>query len=210
MTAVGSTPTQDGPEAAVTTMDLFAPDRVRLDEVANLRELRDDLVRAAYQRRTVQLSSGVSQPYYFDKYVMTSRPSILRRIGRLLAARVPHDTDRLAAPTLGAVAVGTAVSLETGLPLLIVRTTVDPDRQVRAVEGGLHEGESVCLVEDVVVTGSRAMTAVQRLRDAGAQVSSLLCVLDCEHGADVRIAAAGIRYEPLFSYSALSLPAAHS
>ena len=187
-------------------IDLFATDRLRLAEDRTLAELRGDLVRAAYQRRAVTLRSGVQQPYYFDKYFITSRPSILRRIGRLLAVRVPHGTDRLAAPTLGAVPIGTAVSLDTGLPCLIVRTNADSRREVAAVEGGLHDGESVCLVEDVVVSGSRAMTAIRLLREAGARVGCVTCVLDCERGAEARLLEAGVRYEPVFRYSDLSLP----
>lgn len=188
-------------------IDLFASTRVRLSPETTLAELRDDLVRASYQRRQVTLTSGVKQPYYFDKYLIIARPAILRRLGRLLAARVPNGTDRVAAPTLGAVAVGAAVSLETGLPLLIVRTHVDEDRPVSAVEGGLHEGESVCLVEDVVVTGTRAMSAIRRLSVAGARVGSVVCILDCERGAADRLAGAAVEYLPLFRYSSFILAA---
>jgi len=187
----------------IDRVDLFAPDRVRLDDNDALTELRDDLLRAAYQQREVTLDSGVTQPYYFEKYLIIARPAILRRLGRFLAARIPHETDRIAAPTLGAVALGAAVSLETGLPLAIVRSNTDEGRRGLSVEGGLFRNETVCLVEDVVVTGARAVAAVERLRKAGANVTSAVCILDCERGAASRLEAAGIEYLPLFYYSSL-------
>lgn len=92
-------------------LDLFAENRLRLAEPAALAELRDDLVRAPYQPGLVHLDSGVDQPYFFDKYLMVARPAILRRLSRFMAALVPSGVDRVGAPTLGAVAIGTAVSL---------------------------------------------------------------------------------------------------
>jgi orotate phosphoribosyltransferase len=189
---------------ASNSLNLFDTNRVRLTEAEALNELRDDLHRASYRPGDVRLDSGVEQPYFFDKYLIVSRPSILRRLSRFLAARVPASTDRVAAPTLGALAIGTAVSLETGLPLAVVRTQWDDSHRGRPVEGGLHQGETVAVIEDIVVTGSRALQAVERLREAGAQVTAVLAAVDCERGADLRLESAGVAYQPLFRYSAFS------
>jgi orotate phosphoribosyltransferase len=189
------------PQRRAGELNLFEQSRVRLADAQALAELRDDLVRVSFQRRDVELDSGVRQPYFFDKYLIASRPSVLRRLARFLAARVPPGTDRLAAPTLGAVAFGTAVSLETGLPLAIVRTHWDGSRGGGAVEGGLHRGETVVLIEDVVVSGSRALHAVARLRAVGATVAAVVAAIDCERGADAAMTAEGVPYLPLFHFS---------
>ena len=178
-------------------------DRVRLSDEATLAELQEDIVRASFQRGAVTLDSGVEQPYFFEKYHIVSRPTILRRVARFLAARVPAGTERVAAPTLGAVAIGTAVSLESGLPLAIVRNSVAEEPRGRAVEGGLHLGELVVLVEDVVVTGERALRAVAELRAEGVELTGILSVVDCDRGAEERFAAAGLDYDPLFRTSLL-------
>lgn len=193
-------------EGVFGALDLFAENRLRLPEAAALAELRDDLLRASYQPGLVHLDSGVDQPYFFDKYLMVSRPAILRRLSRFMAALVPSGVDRIAAPTLGAVAIGTAVSLETGLSLAIVRTHWDGGGGGRPVEGGLHRGENVALIEDVVVTGTRALQAVDRLREQGAEVVVVVCAVDCERGADRRLAEVGVDYAPLFRSSAFSRP----
>jgi orotate phosphoribosyltransferase len=135
--------------------------------------------------------------------LIVARPAILRRLGRFLAAQVPQGTDRIAAPTLGAVALGAAVSLETGLPFAIVRSHSASGSRGLPVEGGLSRGETVCLVEDVVVTGTRAAAAVRQLRDVGAEVASVISVIDCERDGETRLRSLGVAYQPLFRYTAL-------
>lgn len=189
---------------AVSGMNLFGRDRVRLSEADALAELCDDLYRAAYQPGDVVLDSGISQPYFIDKYLMVARPAILRRLSRFLARMIPPEVERIAAPTLGAVALGAAVSLEAGLPLAIVRTHWDDSRRGHPVEGGIRRGETVALVEDVVVSGSRALQAVERLRESGAQVDTVLCVLDCERGAADLLTSKTIRLTSLFRYSSFT------
>jgi len=182
-------------------MNLFGRDRVRLSEAAALAELSDDLYRAAYQPGDVLLDSGINQPYFIDKYLMVARPAILRRLSRFLARLIPPGVERIASPTLGAVALGAAVSLETGLPLAIVRTHWDDSRRGHPVEGGIRRGETVALIEDVVVSGSRALQTVERLRQSGAQIDTVVCVLDCERGAAEVLAAKAIRLTSLFRSS---------
>jgi len=51
------------------------------------------------------------------------------------------------------------------------------------------------------VTGQRALRAVQKLRDGGAEVRLVVSVVDCDRGAAVLLAEAGLDYHPLFSSS---------
>jgi orotate phosphoribosyltransferase len=179
-------------------LDLLAEHRVRLPRNEALSELRDDIVRAAYVEGDFVLTGGLRRSYYFDKYLFETRPAILRRLGRFLADLVPRDTDRLAAPALGAVALGTAVSLELGLPLVIVRPDSEPGSS-RAIEGELYAHEEVTLIEDVVVTGDRALRAASRVAGAKARVSHIAAVLDRQEGAAERFADASLDYSHLFT-----------
>lgn len=178
-------------------LDLLAEDRVRLPDVEALSELREDIVRAAYVEGDFVFTGGLRRNYYFDKYLFETRPAILRRLGRFLAELVPRDTDRLAAPALGAVALGTVVSLELGLPLVIVRPEAETGSP-RAIEGELYAGEEVSLIEDVVVTGNRALRAASRVSAADARVRSIVTVLDRREGASERFADASMDYFHLF------------
>jgi orotate phosphoribosyltransferase len=185
-------------------IDLWADGRLRISEARSREELRADLVRASFLEGHFRLAEGLSSPYYFDKYMFETRPAVLRRLARLLAPLAGPASERLAAQAPGALALGVAVSLDSGLPLVILRPTGAEDRPA-SIEGELYEGEHVTLIEDVVVTGSRALEGVRRLRQALVDVEAVLAVVDREHGAADRFAAEGIDYRHLFTSSELGI-----
>jgi orotate phosphoribosyltransferase len=119
-------------------------------------------------------------------------------VGKALAAMVPTGVQRLAAPELGAVLLGGAVSLETDLPLVIVRKESKEYGTEKFLEGRLEAGERVLVIEDVLTTGGEAIRAIEKLRTAGAEVVGLIAVLDREEGAAENLEEAGVSYQPLF------------
>jgi len=130
---------------------------------------------------------------------------LLRRIGKHLAALVPKETQRLAAPELGAVLLGGAVSMETGLPLVLVRKEPKSYGTSKQIEGKLTPDDRITLIEDVVTTGGDSLRSAQVLRDAGANVIHLVVVLDRGEGGEDNIRTAGIPYTPLFRVEDLEL-----
>jgi orotate phosphoribosyltransferase len=168
--------------------------------------LGHDLVKASVLRGSFQLRSGAQSSYYIDKYLFTTQPDLLRRIAAELAARLPGDVQRLAGPVLGAVPLVTALSLQTGLPSLIVRVEKPKEYGTsKRIEGLLEPGERVVLVEDVVTTAGAALAAVDVLREAGADVLGALVVIDREAGGAAAFAAAGVPFQALFTKSQLGL-----
>jgi orotate phosphoribosyltransferase len=169
-------------------------------------ELARGLRDAAYLEGDFVLRSGRRSKYYLDKYLFETKPELLAPLGRAIAAEVgEHEpaADRLAGPELGAVALTTAASLETGLPFLIVRKAAKEYGTSKRLEGTYEEGECVCLVEDVVTTGGAALEAVAALREAGLRVSTAVCVLDREEGGVDEFARHAVRLRPLFRASEL-------
>src|SRR2546423_2457514 len=99
-----------------------------------LDELARDMVAAAWLEGDFVLRSGRRSRYYFDKYLFETQPAILRRGGRQLASLVPSSTQRLAAPELGAIPLGGAVSPGLDPPLGLVREEAQGYRTSRAPE----------------------------------------------------------------------------
>jgi orotate phosphoribosyltransferase len=122
-----------------------------------------------------------------------------------LAELVPPQTDRLAGPELGAVALATAVSLEMGLPFVIVKKEQKGYATSRLVEGELYPGERVVVIEDVLTTGTQAIRAAQQVVRAEAQVLAILGVIDREQGGPENIAKAGFQTRAHFRRSELGL-----
>lgn len=168
-------------------------------------ELGRDLVKVSYLKGDFVLRSGRRSNRYFDKFLFETDPALLRRIGKQLAALVPKETQRLAAPELGAVLLGGAVSMETGLPLVLVRKEAKGYGTSKQIEGILAPHDRVTLIEDVVTTGGDSLRSAQVLRDAGAEVINLVVVLDRGEGGEDNISAAGIPYTPLFRVADLEL-----
>lgn len=170
-----------------------------------LKELSRDLVKASYLKGDFVLRSGKRSNRYFDKFLFETDPDLLRRIAARLAALVPEETQRLAAPELGAVLLGGAVSMETGLPLILVRKEPKGYGTGKQLEGRFEQGERVTVIEDVVTTGGDSLRSVQVLRDAGLDPIHLVVVLDRGEGGEENIAKTGIAYSPLFRIQDLDL-----
>jgi len=174
-------------------------------EASELAGLGRDLVKVSYLKGDFVLRSGRRSNRYFDKFLFETDPALLRRIGKHLAELVPKETQRLAAPELGAVLLGGAVSMETGLPLVLVRKEPKGYGTSKQLEGHLVRGDRVTLIEDVVTTGGDSLRSAKVLRDAGADIISLLVVIDRGEGGEDNIRTAGIPYAPLFRMEDLQL-----
>ncbi len=167
--------------------------------------LARELVKASYLKGDFVLRSGKRSNRYFDKFLFETDPALLKRLGTQLAALVPAETQRLAAPELGAVLLGGAVSMETGLPLVLVRKEPKGYGTAKQLEGRVAAGDRVTVIEDVVTTGGDSLRSAQVLRDAGLEVIHLVVVLDRGEGGEENIRNAGIPYSPLFRIQDLEL-----
>ena len=173
--------------------------------VADREALARDLVAASYLKGDFVLRSGKRSNRYFDKFLFETDPTLLKRLGRHLAKLVPSETQRIAAPELGAVLLGGTVSMELELPLLLVRKAPKGYGTGKQIEGRFEPGEPVTVIEDVVTTGGDSLRTVQVLRDAGLHVIHLVVVLDRGEGGEDSIRDARIPYSPLFRIQDLEL-----
>ncbi len=130
------------------------------------------------------LTSGAKSPYYVDVKLAMTDPATLRVIAdafsEVAAKRGPFDA--VAGMELGAVPLATAVSLATGLPMLIIRKGGRQHGTGKRIEGRDPEGKRVLVVEDVTTSGGSTVEAVKVLRDAGATVEHAAVVVDRQSG----------------------------
>ena len=68
----------------------------------------------------------------------------------------------------------------------------------KRLEGPYEEGETVCLVEDVVTSGGALLESVEALRGVGLIVHTAVCVVDREEGGADALARHAVRLRPLF------------
>ncbi len=109
--------------------------------------------------------------------------------------------DRIAGVVLGSIPLATALSLRTGLPLLMVRKERKDHGTGKLVEGELSAGDKVLVVEDVITTAGSSLKAIAELRGEGADVRYVMSVIDREGGGRENLAAADIEFLPLVTGS---------
>jgi len=139
--------------------------------------LAADLVAAAHLTGHFVLRSGATSTEYFDKFRFESDPALLRRIARRMIELLPPTTEVLAGLELGGVPIATAMSLESGLPVVFVRKARKTYGACRAVEGADVRGRTLAIVEDVISTGGAIGDALVHLRDEGAIIGSVVCAV---------------------------------
>ncbi len=151
------------------------------------------------------LASGEKSDYYVDIKKASTRPDVLAVIADEMASvlETGERPDRVAGVVLGSIPLATALSLRTGIPLLMVRKEKKDHGTGSTVEGDLETGMKVLVVEDVITSAGSVIAAVRQLREQGAVVDTVLTVIDREAGGRDALAAEGLRLVALLTASRL-------
>ena len=146
------------------------------------------LVEASELRGDFVLSSGKRSAVYFDKFLFLTRPDLLRELAQEITRLLPPGTDHLAAPEGAATLLVAAVSLETGLPVAVVRKGPKAYGTMEQVEGHAPAGARTVLLEDVSTTGRQVAAAAAALEAAGVDVIRIVLAIDRGGGDQLRAA----------------------
>jgi orotate phosphoribosyltransferase len=141
------------------------------------------MVEASELHGSFVLSSGATSSVYFDKFRFLTRPDLLRDVAYAISGLLAPDTALLGAPEGAAMLLVAAVSLETGLPLAVVRKQPKEYGTRAQVEGDVAPAAVTTLVEDVSTTGHQVRRAAEVLTEAGADVRKIVLAID-RGGAD--------------------------
>ena len=152
------------------------------------------------------LASGAKSDYYIDIKKASTNPKVLRLIARLMAQKMRDEgiqADRIAGVVLGSVPLATALSLETGIPYVMIRKEKKDHGTGKLIEGDLCSGDRALVVEDVITTAGSSIKAIGTLREAGAVVEHVISVIYREGGGAENLAEAGVDFRPLVKASEL-------
>ena len=152
------------------------------------------------------LASGAKSSYYIDIKRASTDPKVLKLIAQLMAENLAESglkVDRIAGVVLGSVPLAAALSLETGIPYIMIRKEKKDHGTGKLIEGMLNEGDNVLVVEDVITSAGSSITAIGTLREAGAKVENVYSVIDREAGGADNLKEIGIQLTPLVRASEL-------
>jgi len=173
-------------------------------------EQRKNLLKLLTTHQVIQfgkftLASGRESDYYVDMKKAITDPRILSQIGEMMAEKIKGErVDKVAGPALGAVPIATAVSLTSGIPMLMIRKSKKGYGTSKLIEGELKQDDRVVVVEDVTTTGNSLLKAVEAVKDSGGLVVRALVAVDREEGARENLLKKGVKLEPLVTKSDFS------
>ena len=177
--------------------------------MADRDELCKFIVDLAVVRGPVTLSSGQEADWYVDLRRVTLHHAAAPLVGRVMRELTADwEYEAVGGLTLGADPVATAMlhaaSAKGGrLDACVVRKSDKAHGMQRRIEGPDVAGRRVLAVEDTSTTGASVLTAVAALREAGADVVGVACVVD--RGAAGPVTSAGLAYRSAFTLSDLGL-----
>jgi len=174
---------------------------------------REELLRHINDKAVVHgrvtLSSGQEADYYVDLRRVTLDGEAAPLVGRvMLEAAADLDYDAVGGLTLGADPVAAAMLHAAGaagrrLDAFVVRKAGKAHGLQRRIEGPDVAGRRVLAVEDTSTTGGSVLTAVEALREAGAEVVGVAVIVD--RGARDKVAGEGLPYRAAFDLSDLDV-----
>ncbi|MGW4895352.1 orotate phosphoribosyltransferase [Kitasatospora sp. NPDC004240] len=157
----------------------------------------------------VTLSSGLEADYYVDLRRITLDGKAAPLVGRVLLDATSHlEYDAVGGLTLGADPVAAAMLHAAAargqeLDAFVVRKAGKAHGLQRRIEGPDVKGRRVLAVEDTSTTGGSVLTAVEALREAGAEVVGVAVIV--ERGAAPAIEEAGLPYVTAYTLDDLGL-----
>jgi orotate phosphoribosyltransferase len=168
---------------------------------------RDDLCKfitdLAIVEGRVVLSSGAESDWYLDLRRVSLHHAAAPVLGRVMLDLVADwDFEAVGGLTLGADPVATAMlhaaaARGRAVDAFVVRKTEKRHGLQRRIEGPSVAGRRVVAVEDTSTTGASVLTAVEVLRNAGAEVVGVAVIVD--RGAGDAVRSTGLAYRSAFT-----------
>lgn len=152
-----------------------------------------------------KLASGKTSNVYIDCRKTTFNAKGKRLIGSLIFDRIQHHKiDAIGGLMLGAVPVADAVSQFSAdkgklINAFAVRATPKEHGLKKVIEGDIHKGDRVVIVDDVATTGGSTITAIRAARDFGLDIVKVIVLVDRQEGGRENILKEGVDFEAIIT-----------
>lgn len=173
-------------------------------QVLSRPQLAKKIFEIAHLTGNFKLRSGFTSTEYFDKYRFEARPEVLIQIAEHMKALIPTGTEVLAGLELGGVPIATALSLVTGIPTAFIRKEAKEYGTCQFAEGAEIKNKKICIIEDVITTGGQVILSAEDLKNSGAHILKVLCVIHRGSGHEPKLEKSGLSMQALFTQAELT------
>jgi orotate phosphoribosyltransferase len=128
----------------------------------------------------ITFKSGIVSPVYVDNRRLPFHPKAWHTVIEAFSHKIRADLQRvevIAGVAVGGIPHSAALAYTLHLPSVFVRKEAKGHGKQQLIEGGEVAQRRVLLIEDLVTTGSSSLAAVEALRAAGAEVMSVLAIV---------------------------------
>lgn len=152
-------------------------------------------------------SSRIKSPIYCDNRVTLGYPLVRNAIRDGLARLIDEhfsEVEIVSGTATAGIPHAAYISEKMELPMNYVRSKSKSHGKQNQIEGAKSEGKKVVVVEDLISTGGSSVTAVEALKEAGADVLGVVAIFT--YGlkkADDTFQKAGIPFYTLSNYNEL-------
>ena len=157
-------------------------------------------------------ASGIKSPVYCDNRLILTAPDARSIVEAALAGTISRefpDAEVLMGTATAGIAHAAIAGHLLGLPMGYVRSGAKDHGRQNQIEGRLEKGEKAVVIEDLISTGGSVISAVEALREAGAEVLGVVSIFtyNMKKGRE-RLAEAGVRAVSLTDFDAIAEVAA--
>lgn len=136
---------------------------------------------------TFTLSGGKLSTYYVDMRIVPSFPEAFKTVENVYMNLAENDVGldsfaRIAGIPTAGVPFASVLAYLLHKPFLYVRQEAKSHGRERRVEGILHPGDKVLVVDDLVTSGGSLLNAVDAIISEGGLVENALVLIDREEG----------------------------
>lgn len=150
-------------------------------------------------------ASGATFPYYVDLRQIISNPQIFHQILLAYAEIIKQLTfDRIAGIPYGSLPTATGLALHLNCPMIFPRKEVKAHGTRKLIEGNFNSGETVLVVDDILISGKSVMEGAEKLKSAGLNVNDIVVFIDHEQGVKDRLRANGYQAHSVLKISEIT------
>lgn len=150
-------------------------------------------------------SSGAVFPYYIDLRRIISLPQIFHRVVTAYSEILATLTfDRIAGIPYGSLPTATGLALRMDRPMIFPRKEVKAYGAGRLIEGHFIPGETIVVVDDILITGNSAIEGAGKLKSVGLNVEDIVVFIDHEQGVKERLQTQGYRGHAVLTLSEIA------
>ena len=150
------------------------------------------------------LASGKSSSYYVDLRLVPSYPHEFRMMIKYLENQITEDIglnnfESIVSVPTGGLVIASALAIETVKPLIYVRSKPKDYGTSKSVEGKIHEGMKVVMIDDVATTGGSVVNAIKSLNEVNVPVKDAYVIVDRMEGATESLSELGVKMHSILN-----------